>query len=30
MPKKNVLRVFWTAAILVGLLGLPSLAAAKE
>ena len=30
MPKKKVLRVFWAAAILVGLLGLPSPAAAKE
>jgi len=30
MPKKNVLRVFWAAAILVGLLGLPSPAGAKE
>jgi hypothetical protein len=30
MPKKNVLRIFWAAAILVGLLVLPSLASAKE
>jgi len=30
MPEKNVLRVFWAAAILVGLLGLLSLAGAKE